>query len=124
MCISYKCLLDKPQVTGSDPTSKSRYQISEDCTYWPVLGSFNNWNTVKFTNKKQQTRNFMQCIKLYYMVSVTTCLHLFRMEIWCDKYCISKMWSIPRCHLRYHSLVCIENPLFIVGIVPILNKEL
>ena len=33
-------------------------------------------------------------------------------------------WSIPRCHLHSHSPVCIENKLFIVGIVPILNKGL
>ena len=32
--------------------------------------------------------------------------------------------SIPRCPLRYHSLVCIENSLFIVGIGPILSKAL
>ena len=33
-----------------------------------------------------------------------------------------KTWSIPICPLRYHSMVCIENHLFIVGIGPILNK--
>ena len=32
--------------------------------------------------------------------------------------------SSPRCPLCSHSLVCIENHLFIVGIGPILNKEL
>ena len=31
---------------------------------------------------------------------------------------------IPRCPLRSHSMVCIKNHLFIVGIGPILNKEL
>ena len=31
-------------------------------------------------------------------------------------------WSIPRCPLRSHYLVCIKNQLFIVGIGPILNK--
>ena len=32
--------------------------------------------------------------------------------------------SIPRCPLQSHYLVCIKNRLFIVGIGPILNKEL
>ena len=32
--------------------------------------------------------------------------------------------SRPRCPLQSLSLVCIENNLFIVGIGPILNKEL
>ena len=35
-----------------------------------------------------------------------------------------KTCSSPRCPLHSHSLVCIENRLFIVGIGPILNKEL
>ena len=35
-----------------------------------------------------------------------------------------KTCSSRRCPLRSHSLVCIGNHLFIVGIVPILNKEL
>ena len=33
-------------------------------------------------------------------------------------------WFSPRCHLRSHSSVCIKNHSFIVGIGPILNKEL
>ena len=33
-------------------------------------------------------------------------------------------WSSPICHLRSHSPVCIDFYLFIVGIGPILNKEL
>ena len=32
--------------------------------------------------------------------------------------------SSPRCPLPSHSLVCIENRLFIVGIGAILNKDL
>ena len=32
--------------------------------------------------------------------------------------------SSPRCTIRSHSLVCIKNHLFIVGIGTILNKEL
>ena len=33
-------------------------------------------------------------------------------------------WLIQRSHLRSHALVCIGNHLFIVGIVPIMDKEL
>ena len=50
-CISCKDMLDKPWVRGSEPTSQPRYQPVEYCTYWPVLGYFNNWNIIKFTNK-------------------------------------------------------------------------
>ena len=34
------------------------------------------------------------------------------------------MGSSPRCPLRYHSLVCIKNYLFILRIGPILSKGL
>ena len=37
---------------------------------------------------------------------------------------ITRTWYSPRCPLRSHSLLCIESRLFIVGIGPILNKEL
>ena len=49
------------------------------------------------------------------------CWH-FDLLIWS----ITRLWtgSSPRCPLRSHSLVCIENHLFIVGIGPIINKEL
>ena len=47
-------------------------------------------------------------------------MHFFPVISWgCQLTC-----SIPRCPLRSHSLVCIENHLFIVGIGPILDKEL
>ena len=35
-----------------------------------------------------------------------------------------KTCSVLRCPLRSHSLVCTKNHLFIVGIVPTLNKEI
>ena len=35
-----------------------------------------------------------------------------------------KAWYSPRRPLQYHSLVCIEKYLFIVGIGPIRKKEL
>ena len=50
---------------------------------------------------------------------------IFRRTLWMN-YCkdTHKTCSSPRCPLRSHSLVCIEKHLFIVGIRPILNKEL
>ena len=29
-----------------------------DCTYWPVLGAFNNWNIMNFTNKGKCLEDF------------------------------------------------------------------
>ena len=42
-CIACTNMLDKPWVIVSDPTRQPRYQPVEDCTYWPVIGSFGNW---------------------------------------------------------------------------------
>ena len=39
-------------------------------------------------------------------------------------YIVQQTCSSPRCPVRSHSLVCSENSLLIVGIGPILNKEL
>ena len=42
----------------------------------------------------------------------------------CDGRARQRTGYSPRCHLRSHSLVCIKNHLFIVGIGPIFNKVL
>ena len=49
-CVYYvfKYMLDKLWATRVSPSHKSCYQPVQDFTYWPVLGSFNNWNIIKF----------------------------------------------------------------------------
>ena len=61
---SLKNMLEKPWVIGSELTRKPRYQPVEDCTYWNVLGSFNNWNMIQFSNKHQQLRTFFAAHKV------------------------------------------------------------
>ena len=51
-------MLDKSWGIGSETTSKPRYQSVEYCTHWPVLGSFNNWNIILFTNKPNNNNYF------------------------------------------------------------------
>ena len=51
---SLQKMLERLWVIGSDPTRQPRYQPVEDCKYWPVLVSFNNWNSIQFTNKTTQ----------------------------------------------------------------------
>ena len=57
-------MLDKPWIIGSDPTRKTRYQPVEDCTYWPVLGSFHNWNVIQFTIKTTTAEVFVAVHKV------------------------------------------------------------
>ena len=42
----------------ADPTKQPHYQYVEEYTYWNVLGSLNNWNTIKFTNKYTSSEDF------------------------------------------------------------------
>ena len=51
-------MLDKPWVKVSNPTRHLHYQTVEYCTYWPVLGYFNNWIIIQFTNKTTTNKDF------------------------------------------------------------------
>ena len=57
-CIYCTNVLYKTWVVCSDPTRQQIYQPVEDYTYWPVLGSFNNWNIIKFNNKTTTNKYF------------------------------------------------------------------
>ena len=47
-----------------------------------------------------------------------------RGEIMVKRCFVLQTCSSSRCHIRSHSLVCIENNLFIVGIGPISDKDI
>ena len=54
--ISYACTyctysIDQPWIPGFPAQQQLRYQPIKDCIYWPVLGSFNNWNIPKLSYK-------------------------------------------------------------------------
>ena len=57
-CIPFTNMLYKPLAIGSDPNRQPHYQPVKDCTYWPVLGYFNNWNIIQFTNKTTTNEDF------------------------------------------------------------------
>ena len=44
-------MIEKPWVTGITEHQQPLYQPIKDCTYWPVLGSFNNWNILQLSHK-------------------------------------------------------------------------
>ena len=45
-------------VPSVDCTKQPRYQPVVDCKYWPVLGYFNNYNIIHFTNKTTCSEDF------------------------------------------------------------------
>ena len=48
LCTFVACtaMLDKPSISGIPSDKQERYKPVTKCTYWPVLGSFNNWNII------------------------------------------------------------------------------
>ena len=50
-CDSVACtsMLYKPWIYVIHSTKQARYQPVINCTYWPVLGPYNNWNIIHIT---------------------------------------------------------------------------
>ena len=50
-CECYQCTyaLEKPWDTDLPQQQQQLYQTVKDCTNWPVLGYFNNYNIIIFT---------------------------------------------------------------------------
>ena len=40
------------------PKQQLRYQPVTDLSYWPILGSFNNWNIITFPHKATTSQAF------------------------------------------------------------------
>ena len=64
-CVSCTEILDKLWYTGVSHNEQTRYHPVLDCTYWPVLGYFNNWNIVKSTNKSTPSEDFDDIHKIF-----------------------------------------------------------
>ena len=50
-CVACTSLLYKPWISGIPSYEQERYQPVTKCTYWTVLGSINNWNIIKLSQK-------------------------------------------------------------------------
>ena len=49
-CVPCKAMLDKPWISSTPSEKQERYKPVTNCTYWPVLGSFNNWNIIELSS--------------------------------------------------------------------------
>ena len=50
-CVGCTPMLDKPWIYGIPSKKQARYQPVTNCTYWPVMGSYKNWNIIERTPK-------------------------------------------------------------------------
>ena len=50
-CVYVACtsIIDKPWISDIQSTKSARYQPVTNCTYWPVLGPYNNWTIIEIT---------------------------------------------------------------------------
>ena len=50
-CVAFTSMIDRPWISGFQSTKQARYQPVINCTYWPVLGPYKNWNIINLTQK-------------------------------------------------------------------------
>ena len=48
-CVGCTSILDKHWISGIQSTKQACYQPVINCTYWPVLRSYNNWTIIDLT---------------------------------------------------------------------------
>ena len=51
-------MLDKSWIYGILSDKKDSYKPVTKCTYWSVLGAFNNWNIIKLSSKSTSSDTF------------------------------------------------------------------
>ena len=57
-------MLDKPCISVIRSTKQSHYKPVVNCTYWPVLGPYNNWNIIELTPKSITFEEFDEIHKV------------------------------------------------------------
>ena len=50
-CVACTSILEKPWISGITSDEQNRYKPVISCTYFPVLGTFNNWNVIQLSQK-------------------------------------------------------------------------
>ena len=63
-CVECKSMLDKPWIYGITSKKQARYQPVHNCTYWPVLVSYNNWNIIYLKPKSTPFESFDEIHKV------------------------------------------------------------
>ena len=57
-CVACTSILYKPWICGISSDKQERYKPFTKCTYWPVLGAFNNWNIIQLSSKSTSSDTF------------------------------------------------------------------
>ena len=57
-CVACTSMIDKPWISGISSDKQERYAHFTKCNYWPVLGSFKNWNIILLSPKSTSYDTF------------------------------------------------------------------
>ena len=57
-CVACTLMLYKPWISGISSDKQELYKPVTKCTYWPVLGDFNNWNIIQLSSKSTSSDTF------------------------------------------------------------------
>ena len=72
-CVACTSILDKTWISGIQPEKQERYKPVTKCSYWPLLGSFKNWNIIKLSQKSTSYDTFDEIHHVVlYVISVVT----------------------------------------------------
>ena len=58
VCVACTSILDKAWISGIPSDKQDRYKPVTKCTYWPVLGTFNNWNIIQLSSNSTSSNKF------------------------------------------------------------------
>ena len=64
-CVACTSMLDKPWISGTPPNKQERYKPVTECTYCPVLGSFNSWNIIQLSQESTSYEILMKYTRLF-----------------------------------------------------------
>ena len=64
-CVGCTSMLDKPWICGIPSRKHARYQPVTNCTYWPAIGSYNNWSTIDITPNSKPFKAFDEIRKFF-----------------------------------------------------------
>ena len=57
-CVGCTSIIDKPWIYGIPSQKQALYQNVTNCTYWPVMDSYNNWIIIELTPKPTSFEEF------------------------------------------------------------------
>ena len=64
-CVACASMLDKPWISGIPSDKQKRYKPVTNCTYWPVLVSFDNCNIIHLSQKSTPSDAFDEIYQFF-----------------------------------------------------------